>query len=494
MTTKDNPIPHNTEAEEAVLGAILIDSAFALDKVQAVITPEMFYLQRNRLVYEACLALHSRGAPIDFLTVATHLENIERLEFVGGATYLSQLIQSTPSAFNVDAYARMVLDTHKRRQLLDLISDVGQLAFNEGRDLGEAADYIQTRMAELLQSTQQQASFQPFSELASALPEIHWLWEHWIPRGMLSLLGAVPGAGKSMIALDLTKRVLHGLPFPNGAFNPHQEGQPVIYIDGEVVPQLIKERAERWRMDTKNLYLLLPRPNDMIDFSRIEYQELLRQMIETVRPALIVVDSLSSVTSKGENSIEDVRAILGYLNSLATTYQIAILLIHHLRKRSGAQMVVLPGIMDVGIDDFRGSTHITAMARSVMGLSVVQTGPEFDRNGPRKLAVLKTNLCRHPDPVGCELLPLHDGGVMVQWEEKAPEPYKAPTKIDECKLWLTAFVRDAEEPLRPKEIIREATNEGYSRPMVYRARKELPQIQDTDGSRNPENRWQWLEN
>jgi len=297
----------------------------------------------------------------------------------------------------------------------------------------------------------------------------------------------VPGAGKSLLALDLCRRIIHAMPWPDGT--PNHEQQNVIYVDGEMVPQILAERAENWNIDLTRLYLMLPNPNDCLDLTRHEYQEKLRSMVSALHPGLVVIDSLSSIQPKGENSVEDVRSLLAYLNDLARTYQTSILLIHHLRKSGGAQMR-LP--FDMGIDDFRGSGHIIAMARSVMGLAVVQTGPDVDPNGPRKFRVIKTNLCAPPSPLGCELLPMHPTGVTLHWNQDAPDPYKPPTKQDECIEWMADLLRNAEEPMRPSDVVEEAKNEGYSRPLVYRARRALgSQVEDTEGNQSPNNKWAW---
>ena len=129
------------------------------------------------------------------------------------------------------------------------------------------------------------------------------------------------------------------------------------------------------------LFLMLPRPNDMLDFGRDEYKSQLHAMIQQIDPELIIVDSLSSVSTKGENNIEDIRGIMGYFNEIASTYNVGLVLIHHLRKRGGQQMQLDAAL---SIDDFRGSSHIIAMSRSVMGLSVVQASPDDQHNGPRK--------------------------------------------------------------------------------------------------------------
>jgi len=148
-------------------------------------------------------------------------------------------------------------------------------------------------------------NFQSLQELALDLPPICWLWENWIPRGMLSLFGAVPGAGKSYLSLDLARRIItKGEKFPDGSDIPNSGS--VIYVDAEVVPQMLSERTRAWSMDTSKLFLMMPKKYSYLDLTTTRDQDELVTMIHYLKPELVIVDSLSSISTKGENSIEDV--------------------------------------------------------------------------------------------------------------------------------------------------------------------------------------------
>jgi hypothetical protein len=323
---------------------------------------------------------------------------------------------------------------------------------------------------------------QPFTslqELAADLPPIHWLWPDWIPRGMLSLLGAAPGAGKSLLALDLARRIIHDLGFPDGAAVPTPGGN-VILVDAEAVPQLQNQRARSWGMDCSRLFLMLPpEAYGFLDLGREEHQDRLIEMAHNLRPELVIVDSLSSIHQKGENSVEDVRAVLRFLSALAYEYDLGLLLIHHLRKGGRVPRCSAMVAADaVSADDFRGSGHIIAMARSVLALSIVQDGPQPDLNGPRRLEVVKTNLCRYPPALGVAFDPpatgsASSGGAPILRYTDASEPYRRPTQTEECGIWLLDLLAHAGEPLRPKEIVAAAKKAGFTRATLYRARKEL---------------------
>jgi len=326
--------------------------------------------------------------------------------------------------------------------------------------------------------------FPSLQQIAPSLPPIRWLWPAWIPRGLLSLLGSVPGGGKSYLALDLARRIIGDLGFPDGAPVP-APGANVIYVDAEDVPQVIRQRAEAWDMDTGRLYLMTPQHRPYIDFGRLPDRDHLAEMTHHLQPALVVVDSLSTISSKGENNVEDVREVLSFLNKLAQDFQCALLLVHHLRKRG------LPSFTDpLTVDDFRGSTHIIASARSVLGLSIVQTDPEPDRNGPRRLEIVKTNLGCYPAPLGVQFLPQHPAGALLEYGPP-PRPYRAPTKLDQCQTWLLDRLGQEDAPLSPTDLVEQAGHAGYSRTILYDARAELgDQIRDTKGRRQRGNQWE----
>jgi hypothetical protein len=323
----------------------------------------------------------------------------------------------------------------------------------------------------------------PLDELA--LPEIEWLWEGWIPRGMLTLFGAMPSAGKSYVALDLARRVIAGTTFPDGTAVP--EPGPVIFIDAENVPQIHNRRATAWGMDRSQLYLMGPGENRlMIDLSREPERDRLVEWAWAKRPILIVVDSLSSITTRGENKVEDVRDIFIFLNRVALDYGCGMLVIHHLRK-PGAQF---PSPKTLTFHELRGSSHITAMSRSIIGLHWVRTGPDRDLNDPRRMEVLKTNLCRYPEPIGVCFRPLEsDPEVAEIVYGEVPQPHRAPTQRTECSQWLAALL-EKHGPLPPRQVVTMAAKAGYSRATVYRARQTLGErVVDTGRSGRPDNRW-----
>ena len=97
-------LPHSREAEEAVLGAVLINPE-AYYEVAQIIAPDDFYIVRNRWIWESFTRLHEKRTPIDFLTVSEELEKASQMNEIGGSAYLMSLINQTPTSLHAEAYA-----------------------------------------------------------------------------------------------------------------------------------------------------------------------------------------------------------------------------------------------------------------------------------------------------------------------------------------------------------------------------------------------------
>jgi replicative DNA helicase len=134
-------LPHEPEAERAVLGAILLDPS-ALLMVLEHLREEEFYVEAHRLIYGTCIALHERGQAVDLLTVTNHLREQGQLERVGGASYLSSMVDALPDVANAAHYGEIVHDKSVKRQLIaaaQRILTTCSLDHGEAREAVEAA-------------------------------------------------------------------------------------------------------------------------------------------------------------------------------------------------------------------------------------------------------------------------------------------------------------------------------------------------------------------
>ncbi len=143
-------LPHDPEAERAVLGAVLLDPGAMLHIIEKL-RVEHFYLESHRIIYQACLDLHEKGDAADLLTVRNHLTEQGRLEQVGGVSYLSSLVDALPDVANVVHYAEIVHDKAVKRQLMaaaQRIISTCSLDHGEAREAVESAQKDVYRIAE----------------------------------------------------------------------------------------------------------------------------------------------------------------------------------------------------------------------------------------------------------------------------------------------------------------------------------------------------------
>lgn len=139
MDKLDKTVPANPEAEEAVLGSLLIDPDAVL-KVASFLEAEDFYRERNGWIYRAILELHERREPADFVTLCDELERNNLLQEVGGAAYITQLINNVPSAAYVEHYGHIVERTATLRRLIDAAGQIAALAYEESQEVDEVVD------------------------------------------------------------------------------------------------------------------------------------------------------------------------------------------------------------------------------------------------------------------------------------------------------------------------------------------------------------------
>jgi hypothetical protein len=389
------------------------------------------------------------------------------------------------------------------------------------RDLEERRERTRD-LCDLLPGDDVFTFFPSLQEMAGQFPSVDWLWPAWIPRGLLTLLGAAPGAGKSLVALDLARRIIHGEPFPDGTAIPCPGGN-VLIVDAEGAPALLNQRAQAWDIDRRRLFLMLPPdPESLIDLADPDQQDQLREMCRLLEPTLVVVDSLAAATPRGETSIEGARAILGFLSSVARDGDLALLVVHHLRKRTRSGPA--RSAPQVVADDLRGSSHLSAAARSVLALSLPPPRPARSGPGPapaaelapagelapaagpasappqagppsglgelRRLEVVKTNLCRHPPPLALIFEGENVPVPTLRYTDYV-EPPPPPTQLDLCARWLLQFLAEAGQPVKPAGVVRAAADMGFPRPTLYRARQALAaSILDLGSSpHDPHKRW-----
>jgi len=220
-TTPDKLQPHNIEAEEAVLGALLIDPD-AIIRIATFLKPDDFFLQKNGWVYDTILTLHSRREPTDLITLTDELERQNHLADIGGPPYLTDLINLTPTSIHVEFYAKIVERTAILRRLIDGATQIAQLAYEDTEEVTEIID----RAESIIFGVTERRTDRDLKPIRQAIDRYYDLIEYrsqhqgelmGIPSGLkdldkllgglqrsdLIILAGRPGMGKTSLGLSI---------------------------------------------------------------------------------------------------------------------------------------------------------------------------------------------------------------------------------------------------------------------------------------------------
>ncbi|MBR8834099.1 MAG: replicative DNA helicase [Stigonema ocellatum SAG 48.90 = DSM 106950] len=160
--SSDRLPPQNIEAEEAILGGILLDPE-AISRVSDRLVPEAFYISAHKDIYQAALRLHSQGKPTDLLSVTSWLADNDKLARIGGRTKLASLVDRTVSAINIDALAGLVTEKYLRRQLIKAGHEIVQLGFQTETEIPIVLDQAEQKVFNITQA-RPQAGLVPISD------------------------------------------------------------------------------------------------------------------------------------------------------------------------------------------------------------------------------------------------------------------------------------------------------------------------------------------
>lgn len=141
--------PHSIEAEQSVLGSMLIDPE-TWDKVAELVTQDDFYNRSHQIIFAAIMRLLNKNQPVDLITVSEDLEGSEQLDEVGGLAYLGELAKNTPSSANVVAYSQIIRERAITRELIGVAHDIAENGYNpEGRDSADLLDLAESKVFEI---------------------------------------------------------------------------------------------------------------------------------------------------------------------------------------------------------------------------------------------------------------------------------------------------------------------------------------------------------
>ena len=445
--------PQNLEAEQAVLGSLLIDKD-AIIKVADILRPSDFYRDVHGMIYEAMQELYEHHEPIDVVSLSNRLEEKRKLEALGGVAALTSLANAVPTASNVVSYANIVQRKSTLRRLLQAASEITSIGYKEAEDVDALLDKAEQQVFAVSQRYLRQnfipirsvlsETFDRIDELhkgggklrgvTSGFPDIDKLLAGF-QKSDLVIVAARPSMGKTTLALDFARFAATKAGVPVGLFSLEMSKE-------QLVDRLLCAEAgvDLWKMRTGRLS---DRPEDS-DFPKIGHAMgvlseapiyiddtatsnvmMMRTKARRLQAehglGMIVVDYLQLMEGRSdvENRVQEVAEITRGLKSIARELNIPVIALSQLSRAVENRERKIPQLADL-----RESGSIEQDADVVM---FIYRPAMYDRDiDPLKKSVAEIHVAKHRNgPTGTVDLIFNEN--MVRFESKADERFVGPT-------------------------------------------------------------------
>jgi len=369
--------PQDLDAERSVLGAILVDSS-AISLVAEFLRADHFYLRSHQLIFAAMLDLFEHQQPIDIITMKNQLQKSGVIKEIGGAPYLSELINAVPTSAYVENYGHIVKDQSTKRKLIELASRTAEQAFNETGDIKQMLDEVESDIF----SIAQQQSHRDFIELKEIVADSFERLESFmkdgggmrgVPTGFteldnklagmqaanLLILAARPGIGKTSFALNIAANVALKAKKPVGFFSLEMSKE-------ELVDRLLVGEADidAWRLKTGKLadedYRRLTEAmgnlseapifiDDTPGISILEMRTKARKLKAEKDVQLIIVDylQLADPGKRFESRVQEVSFVSQGLKNLARELRIPVIALSQLSRAVEQRGTKKPQLADL---------------------------------------------------------------------------------------------------------------------------------------------------
>jgi replicative DNA helicase len=354
--------PHNIEAEQATLGSILIDNE-AIYKVIDFLEPNHFYRTSHQIIYETMIELFERNEPIDLLTLSEELKKKGKLEEVGGFSYLATLTNITPTALNIDTYAKIVEEKAVLRELIKAGIDIINLAFQQEEDSGTILDKSQEILYQIAKK-RMSTPFYPLKELLKeSFDRIESLYKEkksfpGIPthfkkldeilggfhKNDLIILAARPSLGKTSLSINICLNIALKEKIPVAIFSLEMSKEQIVERILESVANVNFHKLKTSLL-SDNDWVKLGRAygplyeapifiDDSSDISILEIRTKARRLKNQNNLGMIVIDylQLMHLKTKVENRVQEISELTRNLKKLARELEIPVLVISQLSR------------------------------------------------------------------------------------------------------------------------------------------------------------------
>lgn len=358
--------PHNIDSEKALIGALILKPDSIHDIIDLV-SPEAFYVEKHRLIIAAILELFAKSDGIDLLTLTSKLRDQKRLEQIGGASYLTELVNTVPAAANAKFYAELVHKTATLRGIIGAAEDIGELGYEQNLEIDEVLDRAEKRIYQIAHSSNSRKFIGMGEVVGEAWDRIESLHNadssatRGVPSGFkeldnmlagfqpsdLIILAARPSMGKSSLALDIARQAATLYNVPVGFFSLEMSTHSLV--DRILAAEA---RVDAWRLRTGKLstdeeFEQIKGALDRLSSAPIYFDDQPAASILTMRSAarrlmrekglgLIIVDYLQlmvpTYSRASDNLVQQVTEISRSLKGMARELNVPVIALSQLSR------------------------------------------------------------------------------------------------------------------------------------------------------------------
>jgi replicative DNA helicase len=371
--------PHSLEAEQSVLGAILIDRETIIE-IAEFLRPEDFYRQAHASVYRAMLDLFERREPVDLITVAESLERSDSLEQVGGRSYLSQLSNQTPTAVHAVQYARIVERKAVLRNLIGAAGKIAGIGYEDPAEIQEAIDRAESELF-TVSNRRITTGFAQLKELLhSAYDRLDYLHAHrgelsGISTGFMDLdqlttgfqksdlivLAARPSVGKTSFALNIAEHAAVREHKTVGLFSLEMSKEQLVLRLLSSVATIDSKRLRSGFLEEMDFARIAPAMNDLSEaalyiddtpnITAMELRTKARRLQAESGLDLVIVDYLqlmqATTTNRDSNRVQEVSEISRGLKALARELSVPVIALSQLSRQPEMRESKEPRLSDL---------------------------------------------------------------------------------------------------------------------------------------------------
>tara|TARA_Y100001968_G_scaffold212345_1_gene195493 strand:+ start:66886 stop:68304 length:1419 start_codon:yes stop_codon:yes gene_type:complete len=354
--------PQNLEAEEAVLGGILLDPD-AMSRIADLVQPEAFYLNAHREIFRTALMLHSQGKPTDLTAMSAWLADTNSLDKIGGNNRLVELVERVTSTASIEQVAQLITDKFLRRQLIRSGNEVIKLGFDQKLPMEEALDLAEQKIfaisqekpskgltptSEILTSTFNEIESRSIGTSVAGIPVNFYdldAMTQGLQRSDLIIVAGRPAMGKTSIVLNLAKNVaqLHNLPVCIFSLEMSKEQLTYRLLSMEVGIESGRLRTGRlqqdeWPLLGQGINTLGQLPmyiDDKPNSGVLDMRSLCRRLIaeQGKELGLIVIDYLQLMEgSTPDNRVQELSRITRGLKAMARELKVPVIALSQLSR------------------------------------------------------------------------------------------------------------------------------------------------------------------